>query len=57
MTEIIKNINWTTVISTTIASGFVAIIVGTFQLIANRYTTRILDAIEKSIKINNKKTD
>lgn len=34
-------INWTTVIS----SAVVACIIGGFQLIANRYTTRLLDRI------------
>lgn len=41
-------INWTTVV----ASGFVAAIVGIIQLIANRYTNRMLDHIEKLLKAN-----
>jgi len=39
-------INWTTVIS----SAVVASIIGIVQLIANRYTNRILDNLEKNIK-------
>jgi hypothetical protein len=39
-------INWTTVI----ASGVVASIVGVFQVVANRYSNRILDHIEKILK-------
>ena len=41
------NINWTTVIS----SAVVAVVIGVFQLIATRYTNRILDHIEKTMKI------
>jgi hypothetical protein len=53
MTEILKSINWTTVFS----SAVVAAIIGIIQLIANRYTNRILDHIEKTIKLNNKKNE
>ena len=42
-------ISWTTVIS----SAVVAVIIGTFQLIASRYTNRILDHIEKKVKNGN----
>ncbi len=41
----LDNVQWTTVIS----SGLVAAIIGVIQLIANRYTNRILDHIEKSL--------
>ena len=40
------NINWTTVIS----SAVVAMIIGVFQLVATRYTNRILDHVEKTLK-------
>lgn len=43
--EIIKSINFTTVVS----SGLVAIIIGIFQLIATRYTNRLLDKVDKHI--------
>ncbi len=39
-------INWTTVIS----SGVVAAVIGIFQVISNRYTNRILDHIERTIR-------
>lgn len=44
------NINWTTVIS----SAVVAVVIGMFQLVATRYTNRILDHVEKQLK-NGKK--
>ena len=47
------DINWTTVIS----SGVVAAIVGVIQLIANRYTIRILDHVERSIKNGKEKKE
>jgi HAMP domain-containing protein len=50
VTEILKNINWTTIIATALSSGVVAVIIGIFQLIANRYVARALDHIEKTIK-------
>ncbi len=42
-------INWTTVIS----SALVAMIIGVFQLIGNRYAARVLDKIEKMVVENN----
>jgi hypothetical protein len=39
------NIDWTTVIS----SAVVAMIIGGFQLVGNRYTTRLLDRLEASV--------
>jgi hypothetical protein len=47
------NINWTTVAS----SGVVAVIIGIFQLVATRYTNRILDHIEKTLRIKNGKKE
>ena len=44
------NINWTTVIS----SGVVAVVIGMFQLVAARYTNRILDRIDKLLEKNKK---
>jgi hypothetical protein len=38
------DINWTTVIS----SGVVAIVIGIFQLVATRYTNKILDHLDKT---------
>jgi membrane protein required for beta-lactamase induction len=45
------HIDWTTVVS----SGVVAAVVGTFQLLSNRYITRVLDHVEKLVKNGNKK--
>ncbi len=45
MTEILQSINFTTVIT----SAVVAAIIGVTQLIANRYTNRVLDHIEKTL--------
>ena len=47
------NINWTTVIS----SGVVAAIVGIIQLIANRYTNRVLDHLEKTLRNGKEKQE
>ena len=45
------HIDWTTVVS----SGVVAAVVGAFQLLSNRYITRMLDHVEKLVKNGNKK--
>ena len=45
------HIDWTTVVS----SGVVAAVVGTFQLLSNRYVTRMLDHVEKALKNGAKK--
>ena len=45
------HIDWTTVVS----SGVVAAVVGAFQLLSNRYITRILDHVEKLVKNGSKK--
>ena len=50
MTDILKTINWTTVFS----SAVVAVVIGIFQLVATRYTNRILDHIERTLKANKK---
>lgn len=40
------DLNWTTII----ASGVTASIIGIFQLISNRYGSRMLDHIEKMVR-------
>ena len=45
------NINWTTIIS----SAVVAVVIGLFQLVSTRYANRMLDHIEKLLKIVNGK--
>ena len=54
MTEIIKSIQWTTVASSAIVAAVVGVTVGVFQLIATRYTNRILDHIESILRIRRK---
>jgi hypothetical protein len=51
--QIINSINWTTVIS----SAVVATIIGSFQVVANRYVVRGLEAFERFIKSNTKKPE
>jgi len=41
------DINWTTVA----ASAITAIIIGVVQLVTTRYTNRLLDRIDKSVKL------
>jgi hypothetical protein len=43
--------------TTILSSGFVATIIGIFNLVGQRYTNRILDQIEHKIGINNSKDD
>jgi len=47
LSEILKSINWSTVV----ASGLVAVIVGSFQLVAQRYTNHMLDRVDKKLGI------
>ncbi len=42
-----ERIDWTTVMSSAVVAAVVGVIVGVFQLIANRYTARILDKVDK----------
>ncbi len=46
MIRILTEIQWTTVV----ASAISAAVIGTVQLIANRYVTRMLDRIEKGLE-------
>jgi len=43
-----STINWTTIIS----SAVVAVVIGIFQLVANRYTNKMLDQVERIFKNN-----
>lgn len=46
MTELLKSINLTTVA----ASAITALIIGVLNLIATRYTNKVLDHLEKTIR-------